>query len=165
VDPAARQGGTADDPSGGVRLAQGLDAATGRTRLARGLNAPSGEVRLARGLNAPSGEVRLALGLNAPSGEVRLARGLNTPSAGTASLEGTCTHVVHAPAPVYGHLMLWHRRTRATTLPGPAIASRRCFTNSLGKAILATVWHCAMRPVSAPRHCAAYPRTANASSP
>jgi hypothetical protein len=34
--PAARQGGTAKRPSGGVRLA-------------RGLNAPSGEVRLARG--------------------------------------------------------------------------------------------------------------------
>jgi hypothetical protein len=78
--PAARQGGTT--------------------------NAPSGEVRLARGLNAPSGEVRLARGLNAPSGGVRLARGLNTPSAGSASLEAACTHVVHAPAPVYGHSML-----------------------------------------------------------
>jgi hypothetical protein len=42
----------------------------------------------------------------APSGDVRLARGLNAPSARTVSLEGTCTHVVHAPAPVYGHLML-----------------------------------------------------------
>jgi hypothetical protein len=27
------------------------------------------------------------------------------------------------------------------------------------------VWRCAMRPVSAPRHCVAYPRTANAPSP
>jgi hypothetical protein len=60
--PAACQGGTADDPSGGVRLARGLDAPTSRTRLARGLDAPSGKVRLARGLNALSGEVRLARG-------------------------------------------------------------------------------------------------------
>jgi hypothetical protein len=41
-----------------------------------------------------------------PSGKVRLARGLNAPSAKTVSLEGTCTHVTRAPAPVYGHLML-----------------------------------------------------------
>jgi hypothetical protein len=75
VAPAARQGGTADDPSGGVRLARGLDAPTSRTRLARGLDAPSGEVHLAQGLDTPSGEVRLVRGLNTPSGEVRLARG------------------------------------------------------------------------------------------
>jgi hypothetical protein len=62
VAPTARQGGTTDDPSGGVRLARGLGAPTSAVRLARGLNAPSGEVRLARGLKAPSGEVRLALG-------------------------------------------------------------------------------------------------------
>jgi hypothetical protein len=80
VAPAARQGGAADDPSGGVRLARGLDAPTSRAHLARGLNTHSGEVRLARGLNAPS--------------------------ARTASLEGTYTHVAHAPAPVYGHLIL-----------------------------------------------------------
>jgi hypothetical protein len=90
---AARQGGTADTPSGRVRFARGLDAPTSGVRLAGGLNAPSGEVRLARGLNAPSGEVRLARGLNTP------------PPARTASLEGTCTHVVPAPAPVYGHLI------------------------------------------------------------
>jgi hypothetical protein len=113
VAPAARQGGTADNPSGGVRLARGLDA--------------------------PSGEVRLARGLNAPSGEVRLARGFNNPSARTASLEGTYTHVIPAPAPVYGHLMLRHRRTRATTLTRPGIAPRCCSTDSLGKAIPATV--------------------------
>jgi hypothetical protein len=62
VAPAARQGGTADDPSGRIRLARGLDAPTSRTRLARRLNAPSGEVPLARGFHAPSGEVRLARG-------------------------------------------------------------------------------------------------------
>jgi hypothetical protein len=62
VAPAARQGGTADDPSGGVRLARGLDAPISRTRLGRGLNTPSGEVRLARGLDTPSGEVRLTRG-------------------------------------------------------------------------------------------------------
>jgi hypothetical protein len=75
VAPVARQGGAADDPSGGVRLTRGLDAPMSRTRLARGLNTPSGEVHLARGLNAPSDKVRFAQGLNAPSGEVRLARG------------------------------------------------------------------------------------------
>jgi hypothetical protein len=80
VAPAARQGGTADAPAGGVRLARGLDAPTSGVRLARGLNAPSGEDHLARGLNATS--------------------------ARTASLEGTCRHVVPAPAPVYRHLML-----------------------------------------------------------
>jgi hypothetical protein len=67
--------------------------------------------------------------------------------------------------PPYGHLMLRHRRTRATTMTRPGIASRRCSIDSLGEAIPATVWRCAMRPVSAPRHCAAYPHTANASSP
>jgi hypothetical protein len=113
VAPAARQGGTAD--------------------------APSGEVRLARGLNAPTSRVRLARGLNTPSGEVRLARGLNTPLARTASLEGTCTHVVPAPAPMYGHLMLRHHRTRATTLTCLAITPPCCSTDSLGKAIPATV--------------------------
>jgi hypothetical protein len=88
VAPAARQGGTTNAPSGGVRLARGLDAPTSGVRLVRGLDAPSGEVRLARGLKRPLGrgpprsraqhplgEVRLARGLNAPSGEVRLARG------------------------------------------------------------------------------------------
>jgi hypothetical protein len=67
---------------------------------------PSSKDRLARGLRAPSGEVRLARGLRAPSGEVRLTRGLNPPRARSASLEGTCTHVIHAPAPAYVHLML-----------------------------------------------------------
>jgi hypothetical protein len=43
------------------------------------------------------------------------------------------------------------------TLARPGIASRRCSTDSLGEAIPATEWRCAMRPVSAPRHCAAYP--------
>jgi hypothetical protein len=105
VVPAARQGGAAD--------------------------APSGEVRLARGLNTPSGRVRLAREPDAPSGRVRLARGLNAPSAKTASLEGTCTHDVPAPAPMYGHLMLSHPRTHATP--------RCCFTDSLGKATAATM--------------------------
>jgi hypothetical protein len=137
VAPAACQGGAADDPSSGVRLARGLDAPTSGARLAQGLNTPSGEVHLARGLNAPSGEVRLA-------------RRFNTPSARTASLEGTCAHVVPAPAPVYGHLILRHRGTRATTLTRSGIAPRCCSTDSLGEAIPANVWHCAMRPVSAP---------------
>jgi hypothetical protein len=93
VAPAARQGDTAEHPSSKVRLI-------------RGLHAPSGKVRLARGLNAPSGGVRLARGLDPTSGKVRLARGLNAPSARSVSLEGTCTHVARAPAPLYGHLML-----------------------------------------------------------
>jgi hypothetical protein len=75
VAPAARQGSTAETPSGEVRLARGLNAPSGEVRLARRLNAPSGGVRLARGLNAPSGGVRLARGLNASSSEDRLARG------------------------------------------------------------------------------------------
>jgi hypothetical protein len=113
VAPAARQGGTEDVPSGGVHLARGLDAPTSKVRLARGLNAPSGEVRLARELNAPS--------------------------ARTASLEVTCTHVIPAPTPVYGHLMLRHRMTRATTLTHMGITPRCCSTDSLGKAIPTTV--------------------------
>jgi hypothetical protein len=113
VAPAARQGGTADAPSGGVRLARELDAPTSGVSLARGLNAPSGKDRLARGLNAPS--------------------------ARTASLEGICTHVVPAPAPMYGHLMLRHRRRRATTLTRLGITPRCCSTDSLGEAIPATV--------------------------
>jgi hypothetical protein len=89
--------------------------------------------------DAPSGEVRLARGLNAPTSRVHLARGLNTPSARTASLEGTRTHVIPAPAPVYGHLILRHHRTRATTLTRLRITLRCCSTDSLGKAIPATV--------------------------
>jgi hypothetical protein len=42
VAPAARQGGTTNAPSGGVRFARGLDAPSGEVRLARGLNTPSG---------------------------------------------------------------------------------------------------------------------------
>jgi hypothetical protein len=42
---------------------------------------------------------------------------------------------------------------------------RRCFANSQGEAIPAAVQHCAARPVSAPWHCAAYPRTANTPHP
>jgi hypothetical protein len=89
--------------------------------------------------DASSGEVRLARGLNAPTSRVRLARGLNAPSARTASLEDTCTHVVPAPARVYGHLMLRHHRTRATTLTRLGITPWCCSTDSLGKAIPATV--------------------------
>jgi hypothetical protein len=113
VAPIARQGGTTERPSSKVRLARGLRTPSSKLRLARGVRAPSSKVRLAQGLrapsggvclprwlNAPSGRVRLARGLSAPSGGVRLARGLNTPSARTVSLEGTCTHVVRAPAPV-----------------------------------------------------------------
>jgi hypothetical protein len=76
VAPAARQGGTAGAPSGGVRLARGLDV--------------------------PRAESASLEGSTPPPGEVRLARGFNTPSARTASLEGTCTHVVPAPAPCMG---------------------------------------------------------------
>jgi hypothetical protein len=36
VAPAAHQGGTADAPSGEVRLARGLNARSGEVRLARG---------------------------------------------------------------------------------------------------------------------------------
>jgi hypothetical protein len=126
VAPAACRGSTADAPSGEVHLT-------------RGLNAPSGGIRLARELNAPSGAARLARGLNAPSGEVRLARGLNAPSARTTSLEGTGTHVVPAPAPVYEHLMLRHHGTRATTLTRLGITLWCCSTDSLGKAIPATM--------------------------
>jgi hypothetical protein len=45
------------------------------------------------------------------------------------------------------------------------ITPRRCSTDPLGKTILATIQHCAERPVSAPWHCAAYFRTANTSIP
>jgi hypothetical protein len=57
-------------------------------------------------LTPPSDGVRLTRGLNASSGKVRLARGLNAPSERTISPEVACTHVAHAPAPAYGHLML-----------------------------------------------------------
>jgi hypothetical protein len=73
VAPVARQGGTAERPSGEVRLARELDAPSGEFRLARGLSTPSGGVHLARELDAPSGEFRLARGLNTPSG------GMTTP--------------------------------------------------------------------------------------
>jgi hypothetical protein len=97
VAPAACQGGTAECPSSKVRLA-------------RGLRAPSGEVRLTRGLNTPSGEVRSleALTIVDPRAGSASLEGSTPPPprARSASLEGTCTHDVHAPAPMYGHLML-----------------------------------------------------------
>jgi hypothetical protein len=62
VAPAARQGGAADDPSGGVRLARGLDAPTTRTRLARGLNAPLGRGSPCSRAQRSLGEDRLARG-------------------------------------------------------------------------------------------------------
>jgi hypothetical protein len=76
VAPAACQGGTAD--------------------------APSGEVRLARALNAPLGRGPPRSRAQRPLGEDRLARGLNAPSARTASLEGTCTHIVPLLPPCTG---------------------------------------------------------------
>jgi hypothetical protein len=51
------------------------------------------------------------------------------------------------------------------TLTRLGITARRYSTHSLGKTIPATIQHCAERPVSAPWHCAAYFRTANALSP
>jgi hypothetical protein len=139
VAPAARKGGTTNAPLGEVRLARGLDVPSSGVCLVRGLDAPSGKFRLARGLNTPSGGVRLARGLNPPRERSASLEGSTPPSARTASLEVTCTHAIHAPAPVYGHLMLGRRGTRATTLTRLGIASRRCFTNSLGEAILATM--------------------------
>jgi hypothetical protein len=62
--------------------------------------------------NAPTSGVHLVRGLDAPSGKVRLARGLNAPSATSASLEDTCTNVVHAPAPVQAFNALTPQDTR-----------------------------------------------------
>jgi hypothetical protein len=61
-------------------------------RLARGFPPPSSRVRLARGSPPPSSRVRLVRGLTPPLSEVRLARGSLTSA--------------HAPARVYGHLVL-----------------------------------------------------------
>jgi hypothetical protein len=51
------------------------------------------------------------------------------------------------------------------TLTRLGITPRCCSTDSLGEAIPATVYPRAVRPVSAPRHCAAYHCMANAPSP
>jgi hypothetical protein len=48
-------------------------------------------------------------------------------------------HVVPTPALVYRNLMLRHRRTRATTLTRLGVTPRCYSTDSLGKAIPATV--------------------------
>jgi hypothetical protein len=90
--------------------------------------------------------------MNAPLGEVRLARG--PPRA-------------HHPRS-YSRARAFNALTPqdcATTLTRLGIMPRRCSTHSLGKAIPATIQHCAERPVSAPWHCAAYFRTANTPSP
>jgi hypothetical protein len=87
---------------------------------------PSGEVHLARGLNAPSGGVYLARGLNAPSGKVRLARG--PPH---ARRPRSCSRAREFNALT--------SQDSATTLTRLAITPRRCSTDSLGKAIPATV--------------------------
>jgi hypothetical protein len=109
VAPAARQGGTADAPSGEVCLARGLNTPSGEVRLARELNAPSGKLCLARGLNTPSGKLRLARGhlrAHRPRSYPRL-RAFNalTPQGARHDPD---THENHAPA-------LFHR------LPGKAI--------------------------------------------
>jgi hypothetical protein len=109
VAPAARQGGTADAPSGEVRLARGLNAPSGRVCLAREPNAPSGEVRLVRGIYAPSGQVRLARGLNAPSGLVEPSNTFSMTTQGyvvtsgqrersSPSLSALCGHPRHCSA-------------------------------------------------------------------
>jgi hypothetical protein len=54
---------------------------------------------------------------------------------------------------------------RATTLTRLGITPRRCPANSRGEAIPVVVQHCVARPVSALRHCAAYPCTANTPRP
>jgi hypothetical protein len=54
---------------------------------------------------------------------------------------------------------------RATTLTRMGITPWRCFANSRGEAIPAAVQHCAARPVLAPWHCAACPRTTNTPRP
>jgi hypothetical protein len=129
-----------------------MNAPSGEACLARGLNAPSGEVRLARGLNTSSGEARLDRGLNVSSGEVRLARG---PLHARHRRSCSRARAFNALTP----------RDCATTLARLRITPRCCSTDSLGKTIPATIQHCAERPMSAPWHCAAYFRTANALSP
>jgi hypothetical protein len=157
VAPAAHQSGTAEHPSSKVRLARGQRTPSGGVRLARGQNTPSGGVHLARGLNTPSGGVRLARGLNTPLGSVRLARGLSAPSARTVSLEGNCTHVAHAPAPVRAFNTLTPQDARHDTgTPGNRVRAlfhqlpggghpRRCVA-LCGKADVSSVTLCCLPP-------------------
>jgi hypothetical protein len=133
--------------------------------LTRGLNAPSGEVRLARGMDAPSGGARLAQGPVPPRVRFRLTRGLDAPSGEVRPARGSRGHATLVPAPRPSHLMLSHLQVHAVPLTRLGAIFRRCSANPPGKAIPATVRYCAVRPVSAPRHCATHSRTAGAPRP
>jgi hypothetical protein len=78
-----------------------------------GRGPPHSRVKRSLGQGLPRSRAQRPLGRGPPRSRAKrpLGRGPphsrdNAPSARTASLEGTCTHVVPAPTPVYGHLVL-----------------------------------------------------------
>jgi hypothetical protein len=106
VPPVARQGGTAEHLLSKLRLARGLRAPSGGVRLARGLNAlPRAESASFEASTHPRARSALIEALT-PLGRGPPRSRAQRPHGRDRLTEGTCTHVVHAPAPVYGHLML-----------------------------------------------------------
>jgi hypothetical protein len=83
----------------------------------------------------------------------------------SASLEGSRGHAAPVPAPPTEPFNAL--TTAGARRPSDASGdiSRHCSTNPPGEVIPATVRHCAVRPVSAPRHCATRSRTAGAPHP
>jgi hypothetical protein len=104
------------------------------------------------GQSPPRVRFRLARRLDAPSGEVRLAR-------------GSRGHTAPVPAPSTGTFNALTPAGHTVPLTRLGVTSRRCSTNPPGEAIPATVRHCAVRLVSAPRHFATHSRTAGGPHP
>jgi hypothetical protein len=122
------------------------------------------------GHNAVPPRLHLAWGLDAPSGDTPPRSTAGHPLGWDyASLQGSCGSAAPATTPPTKefNVLTQHKRPSKKWIPTMpslwhhlGIISRHCFANPPCEAIPATVRHCALRPVSAPWHCAAYSRTA-----
>jgi hypothetical protein len=136
---------------------------------------------------APLGRNSASLeGHNTALTKPRLARGLDAPQVWSASLEGWSppraslrlvrgSHGLTAPAPApptraFNALspagsQVKDESTHAIPLTRLGIISWRCSANPPGESIPTTVRHCAVRPGSAPWHCATHSRMADTQHP
>jgi hypothetical protein len=138
-----------------------------------GWTPPRARFRLAQGSDAPSGQIlpRSRTGRH-PRVRLRLAQGLDTPSSGvpprSKASRARCSNTYSPDRGIQCTEICRHqgqRRIHATPLTRLEITPRRCSANPLGEAIPAVVRYCAVRPVSALRHCAIHSCTAGAPHP
>jgi hypothetical protein len=143
---------------------EGHDTPLADFRPARGLDASSSEVPPPSRVGRPSGEIppRSRTG-RPPRVRLRLARGLDTPSSGVPPRsKASRTHCPHTCSPDRGIQCTdickrqGQKRIHATPLTRLGITPRRYSANPPDEAIPTVVRYCAVRPVSAPRHCATH---------